>query len=52
MWKRFEKQTQRGMVIDKSKFGYTYVPEHLKEKVKNHQDLSFCERFHLIAELS
>ena len=38
--------------IDESKFDYNYVPEHLKEKVKNHQNLSFKERFDLIAELS
>jgi hypothetical protein len=38
--------------VDESKFDYTYVPEHLKEKVKNCKDLSFSERFHLIAELS
>jgi hypothetical protein len=35
-----------------SKFDYTYVPEHLKEKVKNHKSLSMSERFELIAELS
>jgi hypothetical protein len=28
------------------------VPEHLKEKVKNCKNLSFSERFNLIAELS
>jgi hypothetical protein len=28
------------------------VPEHLKEKVKNHKNLSFSGRFNLIAELS
>ena len=38
--------------VDESKFDYTYVPEHLKEKVKNHKNLSFSERFNLIAELS
>ena len=38
--------------VDESKFPYDYVPEHLKEKVKNHKDLSFSERFNLIAELS
>jgi hypothetical protein len=38
--------------IDVSKFDYTYVPDHLKERVKNHQKLSFRERFDLIAELS
>ncbi len=38
--------------MDESKFDYTYVPEHLKGKVKNHMNLSFSERFDLIAELS
>ncbi len=38
--------------VDESKFDYTYVPEHLKERVKNHMNLSFSERFNLIAELS
>ncbi len=38
--------------VDESKFDYSYVPEHLKEKVKNCEDLSFGERFDLIAELS
>jgi hypothetical protein len=38
--------------VDESKFDYTYVPEHLKEKVKNHKNPSFSERFDLIAELS
>jgi hypothetical protein len=40
------------MAIDESQFDYTYVPEHLKEKVKNHQNLSFSERFNLCCELS
>ncbi|MFZ0304321.1 MAG: hypothetical protein WAL75_16635 [Terracidiphilus sp.] len=40
------------MQVDESKFDYIYVPEHLKEKVKNCKDLSFKERFDLIAELS
>lgn len=40
------------MQVDESKFDYNYVPEHLKEKVKNHQNLSFSERFDLICELS
>ena len=38
--------------IDESKFDYTYVPDHLKERVKNHKSLSFSERFNLIAEIS
>ena len=38
--------------MDESKFDYNYVPEHLKEKVKNCKNLSFSERFDLIAELS
>ena len=33
-------------------FPYGYVPDHLKEKVKNCENLSFGERFNLIAELS
>jgi hypothetical protein len=37
---------------DESEFDNTYVPEHLKEKVKNCENLSFRERFDLIAELS
>ncbi len=40
------------MSVDESKFDYTYVPEHLKEKVKNCEILTFRERFDLIAELS
>jgi len=40
------------MSVDESKFDRNYVPEHLKEKVKNHKNLSFSERFDLIAELS
>jgi hypothetical protein len=38
--------------VDESRFDYNYVPEHLKEKVKNCKNLSFSERFNLIAELS
>ncbi len=38
--------------VDESKFPYGYVPEHLKERVKNHKNLSSSERFNLIAELS
>jgi hypothetical protein len=40
------------MSVDESKFPYGYVPEHLKERVKNHKNLSSIERFNLIAELS
>lgn len=38
--------------VDESQFDYNYVPEHLREKVKNCKNLSFSERFDLIAELS
>ena len=38
--------------IDESKFDYTYVPEHLKEQVKNWRDLSVGERLSLVSELS
>lgn len=38
--------------IEESKFDYNYAPEHLKEKVKNFESLSFSERFNLIDELS
>jgi hypothetical protein len=38
--------------VDESKFDYNYVPEHLKERVKNHKNLFFSERLDLIAELS
>jgi hypothetical protein len=38
--------------IDESKFDYTYVPEHLKEKVANWQSLSAGERLSLSFELS
>ncbi|HEV2485087.1 MAG TPA: hypothetical protein VGT08_06105 [Terracidiphilus sp.] len=38
--------------MDESEFDYDYVPEHLAEKVRNCKDLSFSERFNLIAELS
>jgi len=40
------------MTVDESKFPYGYVPEHLKERVKNWRSLSFSERFHLTCELS
>lgn len=38
--------------VDESKFDYSYVPEHLKEKVSNWRNLSFGERFVLTHELS
>ncbi len=38
--------------MDESKFDYSYVPEHLKEKVKNYKDLSIGERLELTWELS
>jgi hypothetical protein len=38
--------------IDESNFDYTYVPEHLKEKVKNWRGLSVAERMGLTWELS
>jgi hypothetical protein len=38
--------------MDERDFDYTYVPEHLTEKVKNHKNLSFSDRFNLICELS
>jgi hypothetical protein len=38
--------------IDESKFPYGYVPDHLKERVKNWRSLSFGERFALTSELS
>jgi hypothetical protein len=38
--------------VDESKFDYTYVADHLEERVANHKNLSFSERFDLIAELS
>ena len=40
------------MSVDESKFPYGYVPEHLKERVKNWRSLSFSERFLLTCELS
>ena len=42
----------KGVEIDESKFDYTYVPEHLAEKVRNRRNLSFSERFNLTCELS
>ena len=38
--------------VDGSKFHYTYVPEHLKERVKNWRSLSFQERMELTSQLS
>ncbi|MGA3333242.1 MAG: hypothetical protein ABSC62_03660 [Terracidiphilus sp.] len=40
------------MSVDESKFDYNYVPEHLKEKVKNCASLSVGERMELVSELS
>jgi hypothetical protein len=38
--------------VDESKFDYTYMPEHLKEKIANWQSLSVGERLSLSFELS
>ena len=38
--------------VDESKFDYTYVPEHLKDKVKNWRSHSVGERMELTWELS
>lgn len=38
--------------VDESKFSYGYVPEHLKERVRNCRNLSVGERFNLTCELS
>jgi len=38
--------------VDESKFPYGYVPDHLKERVKNCQNLSVGERLSLSFELS
>ena len=38
--------------MDESKFPYDYVPEHLKERVKNWRSLSVGERIELTHELS
>jgi len=40
------------MSVDESKFPYGYVPEHLKEMVKNWRSLSVGERLVLTDELS
>ena len=38
--------------VDESKFPYGYVPEYLKERVKNWRNLSVGERLILTSELS
>jgi hypothetical protein len=38
--------------MDESKFDDNYVPEHLKERVKNWRSLSVGERMELTSELS
>ena len=38
--------------VDESKFDYSYVPEHLKEKKRNWRNLSMQERMELTWELS
>jgi hypothetical protein len=38
--------------IDESKFDRSYVPDHLKEKVKSWRSLSPGERMTLVSELS
>lgn len=40
------------MEVDESKFPYGYVPEHLKERVKNWRSLSVGDRLNLTCELS
>jgi len=40
------------MSVDESMFDYTYVPEHLKDKVRNWRNLSDSERFGRTYELS
>jgi hypothetical protein len=40
------------MSVDESEFDYTYMPEHLAEKVGNCRSLSSSERFDLCTELS
>lgn len=37
---------------DESNFDYTYVPEHLKERVKNRKNLSMKERSSSVGSLS
>jgi hypothetical protein len=38
--------------VDESKFPYGYVPEHLKERVKNWRSLSIGKRLELSFEMS
>ena len=38
--------------MDESDFDYTYVPEHLAERVRNWRTLSIGERLVLTSELS
>ena len=38
--------------VDESKLDYTYVPDHLKERVKNWRSLTVGERIELTHELS
>jgi hypothetical protein len=38
--------------VDESKFDHNYVPDHLKERVRNWRSLSVGERFGLVSELS
>jgi hypothetical protein len=40
------------MTVDESKFPYGYVPDHLKERVKNWRSLTIGERMELTSELS
>lgn len=40
------------MEVDEPKFPYGYVPEHLKEQVKNWRSLTVGERLLLVSELS
>jgi hypothetical protein len=40
------------MSVDESKFPHGYVPDHLKERVKNWRSLSIGERLILTSELS
>jgi hypothetical protein len=47
-----ETEYNSAMSVDESKFDYNYVPEHLKEEVKNWHSLSVGERVGLTCELS
>ena len=38
--------------VDESNFDYNYLPDHLKERVKNWRSLSVGERIELTCELS